>query len=61
MEPITLVALLGIASTLTIFRALHRQTHRADRAEAALARVEAVITDEARHLRVDHVAKAVRP
>lgn len=40
VEPITIVAVLGIASTLTMFAALVRQTMRAERAEAALSRVE---------------------
>lgn len=45
MEPITIVALLGGASTFTMFAALVRQTMRAERAERALERVEAVIAE----------------
>ena len=51
MSAIDLVAVLGITSTVTMFAALVRQTNRAEHAEAALARVEAVIlrvTDDLR-------------
>jgi len=44
----TILALISILSTitaLTLFYGLHRQTVRADAAEAALARVEAEIRD----------------
>jgi hypothetical protein len=42
MENITLVALLGIASTFTMFAALVRQTIRAERAERRLETAYAV-------------------
>lgn len=44
IEPVTIVAVLGTASTLTMFAASVRQTMRAERAEAALSRVEDTIT-----------------
>lgn len=45
MEPITIVALLGGASTFTMFAALVRQTMRAERAVAALAKIEATVAE----------------
>jgi hypothetical protein len=42
---LTFVSAISIITALILFRALHSQTQRADRAEAALARVEAKIRD----------------
>ncbi|MBB5709690.1 hypothetical protein [Sphingomonas xinjiangensis] len=39
----TATVIATVTITITLFIALHRQTRRADRAEAALARVEAEI------------------
>ena len=45
MEPITIIAVLGVASTLTMFAALVRQTVRAERHKAALLRVMTTIAE----------------
>lgn len=42
---LTFVSAISIITALILFRALHSQTMRADRAEAALTRVEAEIRD----------------
>lgn len=45
METITMIMVLSVAITVTMFDALVRQTMRAERALAALARIEATLAD----------------
>ncbi|GAA0456544.1 MULTISPECIES: hypothetical protein [Sphingomonas] len=55
----TIITILAILIAIILFSALVRQTMRAERAEAALGRVETVIADEARSLRYFEVRDAI--
>lgn len=55
----TIITILAILIAIILFAALHRQTMRAERAEAALSRVETIIADKARSLRDFTVRDAI--